>query len=764
FIVGDGIGLNNTITDFTAGSGSPDVIDLIAFGFSNLAEVQGASSDDGTNTTIQLDGDDVLVLENVLVADLAADDFAFDFTPTAQISVDDIDGTNGFFVGSSQNLTGFGESGDDIGDVNGDGLDDVLVGAPLGNGGNGESFVLFGDAAPDLDNTESGLIAGGGAIRVFDSGAGGGDRAGYDVTSVGDMNGDGFQDFAVAAPGFYSVNGYGQVAVVFGDADGLGQDIDLAGLDGANGFRVSPGSSAAFDSFAYSIAGGGDFNGDGFDDLIITDDSYYGSYSAAGGVFVVFGKSGGFAANDDISSMISAGEAMAIRGGVTNSYIGTEASFIGDFNGDGFDDIAFSHYLGGTGAGSDAGRVSVVFGAARATGIYDIQNLVASGDAFQLTQGQSGDYLGDAIAGTGDVNGDGFGDLLIGASSTDVVNGVNTNEGRAFLIFGNANAAGAQADLTNLQAGEGVSFDGLAAGDRLGSSVDGGGDFDGDGVADFVIGAEGVDYGSYSNVGEAYVIFGPGQAVAETSFDLSTIDGTDGVTITSAPVDNIYLGQGVAMIGDINGDGFDDIAVTTRYDDAGAVSYDQIAIFFGLDSSGAAQAGDAGANALTGGADTDLLFGNAGDDTLTGNAGDDVLRGGTGNDSLVGGGGNDLLEGGAGQDTLVGGNGADTLRPGANDGSGDIIRPGADSNLVEFIAPGEGFFALLYDDQSTGINASIGNISGTVVKSGGTDTLEGVNLIDGLAGGLMLIGGSGDDTVSADLIDFNEFFQFRGGA
>ncbi|PJK27374.1 beta strand repeat-containing protein, partial [Minwuia thermotolerans] len=278
------------------------------------------------------------------------------------------------------------------------------------------------------------------------------------------------------------------------------------------------------------------------------------------------------------------------------------------------------------------------------------------------------------------------------------------------------------------------------------------------------IGAEGVDYGSYSNVGEAYVIFGPGQAVAETSFDLSTIDGTDGVTITSAPVDNIYLGQGVAMIGDINGDGFDDIAVTTRYDDAGAVSYDQIAIFFGLDSSGAAQAGDAGANALTGGADTDLLFGNAGDDTLTGNAGDDVLRGGTGNDSLVGGGGNDLLEGGAGQDTLVGGNGADTLRPGANDGSGDIIRPGADSNLVEFIAPGEGFFALLYDDQSTGINASIGNISGTVVKSGGTDTLEGVNLIDGLAGGLMLIGGSGDDTVSADLIDFNEFFQFRGGA
>uniref|UniRef100_UPI0024072457 beta strand repeat-containing protein n=1 Tax=Minwuia thermotolerans TaxID=2056226 RepID=UPI0024072457 len=278
------------------------------------------------------------------------------------------------------------------------------------------------------------------------------------------------------------------------------------------------------------------------------------------------------------------------------------------------------------------------------------------------------------------------------------------------------------------------------------------------------IGAEGVDYGSYSNVGEAYVIFGPGQAVAETSFDLSTIDGTDGVTITSAPVDNIYLGQGVAMIGDINGDGFDDIAVTTRYDDAGAVSYDQIAIFFGLDSTGLAQAGDAGANALTGGADTDLLFGNAGDDTLTGNAGDDVLRGGTGNDSMVGGEGADLLEGGAGQDTLIGGNGADTLRPGANDGSGDIIRPGADSNLIEFIAPGEGFFALLYDDQSLGINASIGNISGTVVKSGGTDTLEGVNLIDGITGGLMLVGGTGDDTVSADLIDFNEFFQFRGGA
>ncbi|WP_109795047.1 FG-GAP repeat protein, partial [Minwuia thermotolerans] len=764
FIVGDGIGLNNTITDFTAGAGSPDVIDLIAFGFSNLAEVQGVSSDDGTNTTIQLDGDDALVLENVLVADLAADDFVFDFTPTAQFSVDDIDGTNGFFVGSSQNNTGFGESGDGVGDVNGDGLDDVLVGAPFGNGGNGESFVLFGDAAPDLDNTESSLIAGGGAIGVLDSGAGGGEYSGYNVTSVGDMNGDGFLDFAVAVPGFYtdSVSGNGQVAVVFGDANGLGQDIDLAGLDGTNGFKVTAGSSASFDSFAQNIAGGGDFNGDGFDDLIISDDRYnYGSYSNAGQVFVVFGNAGGFAASATMDSLVTAGDAIGIQGGAFSSYIGTEASFIGDFNGDGFDDIGLSHYLAGEPFSPPT--VSVVFGQGEPLGNLDLQNLIANGDAFQLSQGQSGDGLGSTIAGTEDVNGDGFDDFLISAPGT-AISGSYTDEGRVFLLFGNANAAGAQADLTNLQAGEGVSFDGLAAGDRLGSSIDGGGDFNGDGIADFVIGAEGVDYGSYSNVGEAYVIFGPGQAVAETSFDLSTIDGTDGVTITSAPVDNIYLGQGVAMIGDINGDGFDDIAVTTRYDDAGAVSYDQIAIFFGLDSTGLAQAGDAGANALTGGADTDLLFGNAGDDTLTGNAGDDVLRGGTGNDSMVGGEGADLLEGGAGQDTLIGGNGADTLRPGANDGSGDIIRPGADSNLIEFIAPGEGFFALLYDDQSLGINASIGNISGTVVKSGGTDTLEGVNLIDGITGGLMLVGGTGDDTVSADLIDFNEFFQFRGGA
>ncbi len=311
-----------------------------------------------------------------------------------------------------------------------------------------------------------------------------------------------------------------------------------------------------------------------------------------------------------------------------------------------------------------------------------------------------------------------------------------------------------------------MQIDGLAAGDSLGGSVSGGGDFNGDGIGDLIIGAAGVysQYGAgFGNAGEAYVIFGPGEAVPETAFDLNAFDGDNGVRIEGVAATNAYTGQTVAFVGDMNGDGFDDVAVDTNYSEAGSI-YDVSAVIFGRDVSNQAQVGTAGADNLTGDGNDNVLVGGQGNDTLIGLAGNDALKGATGNDSLDGGDGDDILSGGAGDDTLIGGDGADTIDPGSNSGNGDLIQPGADSNLITFNDPGVGFFILNYTDQSVGIDATFNNTDGTVVKTGGTDTIEGVNAIDGVVGGLMLLGGSGDDTVSADLIDQNEFFQFRGGA
>ncbi|WP_416896703.1 MAG: FecR domain-containing protein [Minwuia sp.] len=142
--------------------------------------------------------------------------------------------------------------------------------------------------------------------------------------------------------------------------------------------------------------------------------------------------------------------------------------------------------------------------------------------------------------------------------------------------------------------------------------------------------------------------------------------------------------------------------------------------------------------------------------------GNDTLSGSAADEQIDGRGGNDIINGGAGQDTLIGGDGDDTIDPGQNT-TFDFIETRTGSDTVNFSDPGQGFFVLAYGDQTAGINANIGNTSGTIAKATGTDTLQNVDLIDGSGlGGLQITGSGFDDTLTADLIDQNEFIQFRG--
>ena len=183
------------------------------------------------------------------------------------------------------------------------------------------------------------------------SGEGGGGYSGRSVASAGDMNGDGFSDLVIAAP-------EGDAAyVVFGAASGIPANLDLSSLDGHNGFKLNGVYSLA----GASVASAGDVNGDGLDDLVVGAGSL--------GDYVVFGKTSGFSATFDLSSLDGANgfkiNGIPGRGGVASA---------GDVNGDGFDDLVIGAAYSSVN-GYHAGSAYVVFSqGAGFSATFDLSN------------------------------------------------------------------------------------------------------------------------------------------------------------------------------------------------------------------------------------------------------------------------------------------------------------------------------------------------------------------------------------------------------
>lgn len=161
-------------------------------------------------------------------------------------------------------LTGFSVAG--VGDMNGDGVADVAVGAPYrtGDGQKGSAYVVYGSSTPSSLNLAS-LTSGG--FRV--DGAASNDLAGYSVAGAGDVNGDGRPDLAMGAPhaADAGASDTGAAYVVFGRQGGPSSGVlDLANL-GSSGIRAFGGASG--DQSGYTVAGAGDVNGDGRADLLV---------------------------------------------------------------------------------------------------------------------------------------------------------------------------------------------------------------------------------------------------------------------------------------------------------------------------------------------------------------------------------------------------------------------------------------------------------------------------------------------------------------
>ncbi len=386
-------------------------------------------------------------------------------------------------------------------DVNGDGYADLAVGSPNADSGRGRVDVFYGGPGgigPTPSVTLRGFAAG--------------DRFGVSVASAGDLNGDGFADIIVGAdtadPGGKIDAG---AASIF-----LGSGAGIA----TTPWQILEGALAG-DWFGYSVTGIGDANGDGYGDVAIgASTADPGGRIDAGSASVFLGGAVG----------VNRAPSRVLEGAGVGDRFGSSVAGAGDLNGDGFEDLVVGAFFADPGSRSNAGTASIFHGGV--SGMTATPTRVLEGMA-------TNDYFGFAVAGVGDVNGDGFADVGVGAQFADA--GGRTDCGSATVFPGSA---------TGVPATPMGGIAGAAATDRLGFSIAGAGDVNGDGFADILVGAFGADPGGRMNAGTASLFHGG--AGGTTAAAARVLEGV-------APSDS--FGSFVVGAGDLNGDGFSDVAV-----------------------------------------------------------------------------------------------------------------------------------------------------------------------------------------------------------
>ncbi|MFN0192768.1 MAG: hypothetical protein ACKVP5_12485 [Aestuariivirga sp.] len=592
------------------------------------------------------------------------------------------------------------------GDVNGDGFDDLIIGAvsadpDAANGDRGASYLVFGGAA-NLEAADAADTANDNLIELasltsttgfrFDGGINL-DRTGYSVSGAGDVNGDGIADLVIGAPYASPDGGFSNGAsyIVFGGANLTALDgedgtadgqIDLSNISAGQGLRLDGRTNNAFDRSGQSVALVGDVNGDGFDDVLVGS-SYADPNSTGvglgndseGAAWLVFGRpQAQFTAADlDLASLTGL-EGTRFDGAFVNDSAGRAVAALGDVNGDGFADIVIGAPYANPGGTSNGGSAYVVFGKNNFGASSDLSALTGA-NGFRLDGLQNYDDTGFFVSAAGDVNGDGFADILVGARGFD---GAGTSAaGAAYVVFGKASGFAAAIDLGSLDGNTGFRIEGAADDDLLGRSVAAAGDVNGDGFADLIAGASNAGNNALNDSGSTYIIYGhrADTAVTRTGTALDnrmnggmgndTINGLGGndeligwegadringgtgndTIDAGAGIDTILASAGIDMI-----DGGADVDLL----DCSLLGLQQVVV--NLTTGQFSQPGTANTATLT---NIENVRGALGNDTIAGNGGANLLTGLEGNDVMNGAAGNDLLEGGLGRDTMIGGGGSD---------------------------------------------------------------------------------------------------------
>ena len=419
------------------------------------------------------------------------------------ITIDPIITPGDLFVTGGIGAAALGGAVSGAGDVNADGYDDVLVAAPdytWTNTGSGAVWLFTG--TPSGPSATGVLVAAG--VQADE-------HLGQAVAPAGDLNGDGFDDVLIGVPDFDGVAGLdcGQVVVLHGSAAGL---ATVTTLDGPS----------ASERFGASVAGLGDLDADGFADIGVGSPSYSGGAGGVGRAHVFFGSATGVPGVPALTT-IGDNEAQAA--------FGTSIAGLGDVNADGFDDVGIGAPGQASLAGADSGVLHILLGdASRALSASFAQDAPFGGAA-----------LGESLTGAGDVNADGFADMVAGGTAWDP--GGVPGAGVMQVFLGGLNVLNQGFTL-------GPSAEGQQTGELLGAAVSGLGDTNGDGFADWAVGRP----GATNTVGTV------GAGIVDVHYG-SLIGGSPKVTNADDTGGVIEFGASVAGVGDVNGDGYGDMVV-----------------------------------------------------------------------------------------------------------------------------------------------------------------------------------------------------------
>ena len=425
------------------------------------------------------------------------------------------------------NSDNFGSSIANIGDLNGDGVTDIAVGAiddDTGGSNRGAIHIMFMNSNGTVSDT---IEINNNTLN--DSALSNYDYFGTSITNIGDLNGDGVTDIAVGAnEDDGGGSDIGAIHIMFMNSNGTVSDTIEINNNTANGPALDND-----DNFGSSIANIGDLNGDGVTDIAVGAIGDDAGGSNRGAIHIMFMNS-----NGTVSRTIEINDNTANGPALDNDdNFGSSIANIGDLNGDGVSDIAVGAIDDDAGGIVNSGAIHIMFmntdGSVSKTA--EINDNTANGPVLYFL-----DYFGSSIANIGDLNGDGVTDIAVGAVNDDA-SGINS--GAIHIMFMNSNGTVSRTiEINDNTANDPV----LGDDDYFGSSITSIGDLNGDGISDIAVGASGDNAGGISR-GAIHIMFIDDRAFISIIITNITSDGVTGtlkvgdtITFTLIPdsVDN----------------------------------------------------------------------------------------------------------------------------------------------------------------------------------------------------------------------------------
>lgn len=371
---------------------------------------------------------------------------------------------------------------------------------------------------------------------------------GISVHNLGDINGDGVDDMIIGEP-YYNEN-RGRAVVVFGQtSDYPSMTADSAGS--SYGFTLHCDSQAK-SYLGFSVSGGGDYNGDGINDILVG--GYHATATWKGKVAVIWGRNSSNPWTDiDVLDSIDPSVGVVFTGSYNYEAFGYVVEHIGDFNGDSYDDfmIGASGFKSPSTSSFSKGAYYIVFG--RNSSTFWTSEDISAENSLRIIGSGDGGFFGRQGSSAGDFNNDSIADILISEPHLTLV---ENGEGRAHVLFGNRSHTVGSIDIANFTDGDGLMLSGSSTADKIGLAVGGGCDVNGDGFSDIVVGSQ----RTLTRTEIGVVVYGKATG-NDIEFD---IDDFDGIIFNCEQTSGHVMRAG--CLGDLDGDGFDEVYFYTSYD------------------------------------------------------------------------------------------------------------------------------------------------------------------------------------------------------